>query len=68
MNKARFNELPPMVRQEIKTLRSWINTCKMMADQNGLKEFRAQLKGYTQGLADAGMITDAEHTDLCKEV
>lgn len=67
MNKARYNELPPMVRHEIDTLRSHIKSAKVQGDKQDADKIRAELLGYTKGLVDAGIITEAEAEALCKE-
>ena len=67
MNKAKWNELPPMVRHEIDTLRSFIRGAVVMGDRADADKRRAELRGYTHGLVDAGLITEAEAESLCKE-
>lgn len=67
MNKAKWNELPPAVRYEIDKIRGFIRSAKVMGDKRDADKHRAELRGYTRGLADAGLINEAEAEALCKE-
>lgn len=67
MNKARYNQLPPNVRQEIKTMSLFIRQCKAAGDKDGLRHWRDRQDGYLQGLVDAQMISQSEMDFIVKE-